>query len=110
MKNSIIKYEIYQKDIYLIELENLLNKIRIQNEIKTDILNFDINYRRMWDNTITKFKSTYYLDRGKWTDFNFISRKIYWKQCHKNKSNFNSRTIFIKIKYIIINILERYSK
>jgi len=100
------------KSNYSTILENILNKIRIKNEIKSNILNSDIKYRRMLDNTITNFQSKYYLDRGKWTDFILSAgeRKIYWKQYNKNKSIYNSRTIFIKIKYIIINILERYSK
>jgi len=66
-KNSIILYNIPNN--YSIQLENILNDIRFQNEIKSNILNSDIKYRRMWDNTITNFQSNYYLDRGKWTDF-----------------------------------------
>lgn len=71
---SIITYKNISSN-YTTILENLLNKIRIQNEIKIDILNSDIKYRRMWDNTITNFKSNYYSDRGKWTDFILSAEK-----------------------------------
>jgi len=89
MKNSLIKYEIYKKDTFIIELENLLNKIRIQNEIKSNILNSGIKYRRMWDNSITNLQSKYYLDRGKWTDFILSAEKY----IENNKIKINPFTI-----------------
>jgi len=64
-----------KKDSYSINLENILNKIRIQNDIKDNLLYSNVKYRRMWDTSLINYDKKINLvffsktQKGKWTDF-----------------------------------------
>jgi len=88
---SIILYN--KTDNYLINLENILDKIRFLDEIKDEVKNklwdSNIKYRRMWDRSIRDFELDFNLEKGKWTDFIFLS----WKFKENNITRINPFTI-----------------
>ena len=97
--NSIINNN---SNNYTITLENLLDKIRTQNEIKTNLLNSDKKYRRMWDTSLRDYDKNFNLERGKWTDLILLAGKY----TENNITKINPFTIHelyvIKLKVVLL--------
>ena len=64
---SIILYTV--PSYYSNLLENILEKIRTQSEIKFNLSYSNVKYRRMWDTSLRDYDKKFNLEKGKWTDF-----------------------------------------
>lgn len=77
IKNSIVVYNGNKISSYFINLNKLLINIRALNEINKEIIsgNWDLNikYRSSSDKSLMDLHPRYYLERGKWVDFNFFT-------------------------------------
>ena len=78
-KNKIILPENYNFD-YSYNLKTILFKLRLLNDnnksINLNLWNSNIKYRTWFDNSLTNFKSKFYLEQGKWVDFILLADKL----------------------------------